>query len=148
MPLGRNRIYIDKNYGGTLIIWDKLFGTFQAELATEPVVYGLVHPVNSYNSFYIQFHHMFSIMKKLIASTNWNDLLSYLCKGPGWTPGANRLGDINQVPLVCIEYHMILFINSNPTQLDRTSGHLLVTCDTLLAKELHCISMCICCVFV
>ncbi|KFM60576.1 Alkylglycerol monooxygenase, partial [Stegodyphus mimosarum] len=49
---GKNRYCIDKNYGGVLIIWDRIFGTFQAE--EEEVVYGLTHPVNSFEPIYIQ----------------------------------------------------------------------------------------------
>lgn len=50
--LGRNRYCIDKNYAGTLIIWDRIFGTFEPE--SERVVYGLTHTVESFNPIYIQ----------------------------------------------------------------------------------------------
>ncbi|OXB58340.1 hypothetical protein ASZ78_001881, partial [Callipepla squamata] len=49
---GRNPYCIDKNYGGTLIIWDRIFGTFEAEDAK--VVYGLTHPVNSFEPILLQ----------------------------------------------------------------------------------------------
>ncbi|KAM4791067.1 alkylglycerol monooxygenase isoform 3-T3 [Cyanocitta cristata] len=49
---GRNPYCIDKNYGGTLIIWDRIFGTFEAE--DEKVVYGLTHPVNSFDPIMLQ----------------------------------------------------------------------------------------------
>ncbi|KAJ7418816.1 alkylglycerol monooxygenase isoform X2 [Willisornis vidua] len=49
---GRNPYCIDKNYGGTLIIWDRIFGTFEAEDAK--VVYGLTHPVNSFDPIMLQ----------------------------------------------------------------------------------------------
>ncbi|KAF4794247.1 hypothetical protein TURU_103100 [Turdus rufiventris] len=49
---GRNPYCIDKNYGGTLIIWDRIFGTFEAE--DEQVVYGLTHPVNSFDPIMLQ----------------------------------------------------------------------------------------------
>ena len=102
MFLGRNRKYIDKNYGGVFIIWDRLFGTFEAEDSKEPVVYGLVHPVQSYNPFYIQFHIMFELLKKVNEAKGWRLKLSYLFKGPGWAPGKERLGDINDIPLVSL----------------------------------------------
>ncbi|KAG0162773.1 hypothetical protein DFQ29_003693, partial [Apophysomyces sp. BC1021] len=54
---GRNPYCIDKNYGATLMIWDILFGTFELERPEEPVVYGLTHPINSFNPVTIQFHH-------------------------------------------------------------------------------------------
>ncbi|GFT80644.1 alkylglycerol monooxygenase [Trichonephila clavipes] len=49
---GRNRYCIDKNYAGVLIIWDRIFGTFEPE--SEKVVYGLTHPINSFEPMYIQ----------------------------------------------------------------------------------------------
>lgn len=54
---GRNPKYIDKNYAGVFIFWDRMFGTFEPEDPEEPVVYGLVHSVQSYNPFYLQYHH-------------------------------------------------------------------------------------------
>jgi len=45
---------LDKNYGGVLIIWDRLFGTFQEEKRKEEIIYGLVVNVESFNSFYLQ----------------------------------------------------------------------------------------------
>jgi alkylglycerol monooxygenase len=98
--LGRNRKYIDKNYGGTLIIWDRLFGTFESEDSKEPVVYGLVHPVQSYNPFYLQFHLLVNLMKRIYEIKGWRNKLNVIWKGPGWAPGKPRLGDINDVPVV------------------------------------------------
>lgn len=51
---GRNPYCIDKNYSGTFIIWDKIFGTFQPENPEESVAYGLVHQEQSYNPFNLQ----------------------------------------------------------------------------------------------
>ena len=51
---GRNPYCIDKNYAGVLIIWDRLFGTFEAEKKDEQIAYGLVHPVGSFDPIYIQ----------------------------------------------------------------------------------------------
>jgi sterol desaturase/sphingolipid hydroxylase (fatty acid hydroxylase superfamily) len=51
---GANRYCIDKNYGACLIIWDKLFGTFEPEDDNDRVVYGLTHPVASYNPWIVQ----------------------------------------------------------------------------------------------
>jgi sterol desaturase/sphingolipid hydroxylase (fatty acid hydroxylase superfamily) len=51
---GRNVHYIDRNYGASLIIWDRMFGTFQTE--DEKPVYGLTKPLNSYNPIYLNFH--------------------------------------------------------------------------------------------
>lgn len=61
---GVNKPYLDKNYAGILIIWDRLFGSFVAE--TEPVRYGIIKPLNSYNWLWINLHawsEMFAAMK-------------------------------------------------------------------------------------
>lgn len=93
---GRNRYCIDKNYGGTFIIWDRLFGTFQAE--TEPVVYGLTHPLQSWDPTYTQFAHYIHICKMVWKTPGiWNKLC-VIFKGPGWSEGKPRLGDINDIP--------------------------------------------------
>jgi len=94
---GRNPYCIDKNYGGTLIIWDRIFGTFQAE-KEEKVVYGLVHPLSSWDPLYTQFCHY-----KYIYDTFWKmegvkNKLSLLFKGPGWTVGSPRLGNPEDLP--------------------------------------------------
>lgn len=60
---GTNPQYIDKNYGSSLIIWDRLFGTFEPEGAK--VNYGITEPVNSYNPVYLVFHVYIDIYKGL-----------------------------------------------------------------------------------
>ena len=60
---GTNPRYLDKNHGGTLIVWDRMFGTFQAE--DEAPVYGLVHDISSYNPLYIAFHEFGAIGRDL-----------------------------------------------------------------------------------
>ena len=52
--IGSNKYCLDKNFGGWLIIWDRMFGTFQEELPDVPIVYGLVDQVKSYNPLYVQ----------------------------------------------------------------------------------------------
>ncbi len=51
---GVNRQYLDKNYGGIFIFWDRWFGTFENE--EEPVVYGIIKPIDSYNWLWINLH--------------------------------------------------------------------------------------------
>ncbi len=58
-----NEKYIDKNYGSTLILWDRLFGTFQEE--EEKPVYGITKPVNSYNPVYLVFHEWIEVFKDM-----------------------------------------------------------------------------------
>lgn len=93
---GRNRYCIDKNYAGTLIIWDRLFGTFEPE--GEQVVYGLTHTLESFDPVTIQachFRYMFDLLRK---SESWSERFSILFKGPGWSPGKTRLGDPADIP--------------------------------------------------
>ena len=94
----RNRKYIDKNYGACLIIWDRLFNTYMDEDPDEPPVYGLVHPIESYNIFYIQFHTYIYMFKSMINAKSWKIKLMIPWMGPGWTEGKPRLGYYDDIP--------------------------------------------------
>jgi sterol desaturase/sphingolipid hydroxylase (fatty acid hydroxylase superfamily) len=81
-----NVIYLDKNMGMCLIIWDKLFGTFQEELPNEPVKYGLTKPLdNHYHPVKIVLHEWQSIGKDLQKKTSFATKLKYLFMPPGWS---------------------------------------------------------------
>lgn len=88
-----NRKYIDKNMGMVLIIWDKLFGTFQQELSSEeyePIRYGLAKPMQDTNLFMIIFHEWISIMKDIKRKDiGWKERLRYIFGPPGWTHEKN-----------------------------------------------------------
>uniref|UniRef100_A0AAY5JX26 Transmembrane protein 195 n=1 Tax=Esox lucius TaxID=8010 RepID=A0AAY5JX26_ESOLU len=95
---GRNEYCIDKNYGGALIIWDRLFGTFALE--SHKVVYGLVNPINTFEIIYVQFHYYKYLWKSFNRYTTIFNKLGVLWKGPSWKPGKPRLGDHSEVPEV------------------------------------------------
>lgn len=95
---GRNRYCIDKNYAGTLIIWDRMFGTFEAE--NEQVIYGLTHPIDTFEPFKVQFHHLLYIWNTFWATPGFFHKVSVLFKGPGWGPGKPRLGLSEEIPEV------------------------------------------------
>uniref|UniRef100_A0A8C0FTQ0 Alkylglycerol monooxygenase n=1 Tax=Bubo bubo TaxID=30461 RepID=A0A8C0FTQ0_BUBBB len=95
---GRNPYCIDKNYGGTLIIWDRIFGTFEAEDAE--VVYGLTHPVNSFDPIMLQLRPLAHIWNTFWATPGFCNKLSVIFKGPGWGPGKPRLGLPEEIPVV------------------------------------------------
>lgn len=95
---GRNRKYIDKNYGGIFIIWDKLFGTFEEE--KEVPVYGLVHPSQSWDVIEGQIGHFKHIYRRIKEEKTISDKLSVLFKGPGWEKGKPRLGVLEDIPEV------------------------------------------------
>uniref|UniRef100_A0A8C9XZT0 Transmembrane protein 195 n=1 Tax=Sander lucioperca TaxID=283035 RepID=A0A8C9XZT0_SANLU len=88
---GRNIYCIDKNYGGILIIWDRLFGTFAPE--TDKVVYGLVFPIETFEILYVQLHYYLHLWRKSNPFNDVSDKLSTFFKGPSWKPGKPRLGD-------------------------------------------------------
>lgn len=79
---GSNSRYLDRNHGGTLIIWDRMFGTFAKE--EEPVVYGLTKNIDTYNPFRIAFHEWADIFRDLASATNWNERWRYVFGRPGW----------------------------------------------------------------
>ena len=82
---GSNKRYLDRNHGGILIIWDKLFGTFQRELPRQdPVVYGLTRNIKSYNLATVSVHEYRDMFRDVARSTNWRDRLSFVLRGPGW----------------------------------------------------------------
>ncbi len=81
---GVNKRYLDRNHGGILIIWDRLFGTFARERADDPVVYGLTKNIDTYNVVTIATHEYRDIVRDVANSTNWKDRLSFVFRGPGW----------------------------------------------------------------
>jgi hypothetical protein len=92
---GSNKRYIDRNHGSILIIWDRLFGTFERE--GEPVVYGLTKNINTYNPARIATHEYRDIVRDIANADNWHDRLSFALRGPGWA--YERHAPV-QVPLI------------------------------------------------
>lgn len=76
--------YLDRNFGGILIVWDRLFGTFAAE--RERCVYGLTKNINSYHPVRVAFHEYASIWRDLRAARSWREVLGHLFGPPGWQP--------------------------------------------------------------
>jgi sterol desaturase/sphingolipid hydroxylase (fatty acid hydroxylase superfamily) len=81
---GRNKRYIDRNHAGILIIWDRLFGTFQRELPDEPVIYGLTKNIESYNLWTVSTHEYRDMFHDVANATNWRDRLGFVLRSPGW----------------------------------------------------------------
>ena len=81
---GRNKRYIDRNHAGILMIWDRMFGTFQREVPDEPVVYGLTKNVESYNLWRVSTHEYTDMFRDVARSTNWRDRLGFVLRTPGW----------------------------------------------------------------
>lgn len=83
---GSNNQYLDTNYGGILIIWDRLFGTFEPE--GERVVYGLTKNIKTFNPLRVATHEYTAIWRDLCAATSWRDRWGHAFRGPGWSPEA------------------------------------------------------------
>ena len=79
---GSNARYLDRNHGSILILWDRLFGTFQRE--DEPVVYGLTKNVGSFHPARVATHEHADILRDVARSTTWRDRLGFVFRGPGW----------------------------------------------------------------
>src|SRR5688572_769157 len=92
----RNPKYIDKNHAGTLIIWDRMFGTFQAE--EERPTYGITKPINSWNAVYANVSHYVEMSKDMKRIPYWSDKFKYLFMKPGWLP--EYLGGYRAAPAV------------------------------------------------
>ena len=81
---GSNEQYLDKNYGGILIIWDRLFGTFEPE--GERVRYGLTTNLETFNPVRVAFHEYAALLRDVRSARGWRLRLSILLRGPGWAP--------------------------------------------------------------
>ncbi len=79
---GTNRQYLDRNHGSILIVWDRLFGTFERE--DEPVVYGLTTNIDTFNPIRIATHEWRDIFADIASASTWRDRWSFLLRGPGW----------------------------------------------------------------
>lgn len=89
---GKNPKYLDANYAGVLIIWDRLFGTFVPEDEAEPVRYGIVKDVGSFNPLRVATHEYVAIAKDASArGLTWTERLAYIFAPPGWSHDGSRL---------------------------------------------------------
>ena len=81
---GSNPRYLDRNYAGIFIIWDRMFGSFQEEI-NRPL-YGLTKPVNTYNMVKLQTHEYVAIARDVKQAGTLREKLGYVFGPPGWTP--------------------------------------------------------------
>lgn len=88
---GSNAEYLDCNYGGVLIVFDRLFGTFVEERADIPIRYGLVEPVTSYNPLRVALHGWWRLGRALCQAQGWRARLAVLCGPPGGQLDSDRL---------------------------------------------------------
>lgn len=81
-----NLEYLDGNYGGVLIVFDRLFNTYIAERRGLPCRYGLVRPVTTYNLLKIEFDQWRALWRDLLSARSIRAVFSYVVKPPGWRP--------------------------------------------------------------
>jgi sterol desaturase/sphingolipid hydroxylase (fatty acid hydroxylase superfamily) len=79
-----NDVYLDRNYGGILMVWDRLFGSFQEELPEQPCVYGTRSPLRSWNPLWANLHTYAELWKESAQASRWGDKLRVWLKHPGW----------------------------------------------------------------
>ena len=84
-----NPIYLDRNYAGVFIVWDKLFGTFQQEQDGVRNHYGIVRQLGSFNLLWAVFHEWVGIAKD-VWSAPWGSKFGYVWRSPGWTHDGSR----------------------------------------------------------
>lgn len=86
----RNPRYLDSNYAGILIIWDRMFGTFVPELDEEPCRYGVVKNLGDFNIIRVAFHEWVGIFSDLLTAKSLREAFGYLFGAPGWSPDGSR----------------------------------------------------------
>lgn len=86
---GRNLQYLDRNHGGILIVWDRLFGTFEPE--GEAVDFGLTKNIETFNPVRIAFHEYASMVRDVLRASSLGEALGYVLRPPGWSPDGRTL---------------------------------------------------------
>ena len=81
---GSNPKYIDRNHAGTLIVWDKLFGTFEPEDPEDAPRFGLTTNINTYNPVRIAFHEWADMARDVWNAQGWRNKLRYAFGNPAW----------------------------------------------------------------
>ncbi|MCW5725508.1 MAG: sterol desaturase family protein [Maricaulaceae bacterium] len=85
-----NPRYLDKNYAGVFIIWDRMFGTFEAERDDEPCRYGIVKNLGTYNPLRICLHEWVGIVRDVAGAKSLREVVGYIFAPPGWSPDGSR----------------------------------------------------------
>ena len=82
----QNECYIDKNYGGMFIVWDRLFGTYEPESADEPVIYGVRKPLANWNPFWANLQVYDYLLFDARKARRWQDKIGVWFRRTGWRP--------------------------------------------------------------
>jgi sterol desaturase/sphingolipid hydroxylase (fatty acid hydroxylase superfamily) len=93
--------YLDRNFAGMLIVWDRMFGSFEPE--GEHCQYGLTTNIATYNPVKVAFHEYAAIGRDLRGAQGWRQRLGLLVNKPGWSPGADAAGHADRLDDVALE---------------------------------------------
>lgn len=85
-----NPKYLDSNYAGVFIVWDRLFGTFVEEEQAEKCRYGIVRNLGTFNPLKVAFHEWWGIFKDVLQAKSMGERLGYMFMPPGWSPDGSR----------------------------------------------------------
>jgi sterol desaturase/sphingolipid hydroxylase (fatty acid hydroxylase superfamily) len=85
-----NAKYLDANYAGVLIIWDRIFGTFIAEDQKEPPRYGIISQLGTFNPFRVAFHEWGGILRDITHAKSLREVVGYVFGPPGWSADGSR----------------------------------------------------------
>ncbi len=81
---GSDKMYLDKNFGALLSIWDRMFGTYQEE--KHKPTYGITTPINTINPIKVHLAEYINIFRDIRKAKSFKEAWNYLVKPPGWTP--------------------------------------------------------------
>ena len=81
-----NPQYVDRNYAGVFMVWDRMFGTFAAETTDDPPRYGLIHNIDTHNPLRIAFHEWAALLRDLSRSRSPREAFFRVFGPPGWQP--------------------------------------------------------------
>ena len=87
---GTNPRYLDRNYAGVFIVWDRLFGTFEAEHGDDPVRYGIVSNLATFNPVWTAVHEWIGLWRDLRTAPDWRARWMFVAGPPGWSPDGRR----------------------------------------------------------
>jgi hypothetical protein len=85
-----NPRYLDKNYAGVFIVWDRMFGTFVPEREDDPCRYGIVKNLGTFNPLRVSVHEFVGIARDVAGAKTWKDRLAFVFAPPGWSPDGSR----------------------------------------------------------
>jgi sterol desaturase/sphingolipid hydroxylase (fatty acid hydroxylase superfamily) len=94
---GSDPEYLDKNYAGMLIVWDRLFGSYAEE--THRPTYGLTKNIDSHNPFKLQYYLYGDIWRDVRRANSWHERMGYVFAPPGWTPASEEREVVATAPV-------------------------------------------------